>query len=119
MAASISVANETDEFQTGRYQILWGDPYMYVLDTTNGDLFVRTEGLNKKLKFEKYLTSNIDSKLNEGPIGTYQFAYYGNEFEFCWNQLYLINTATAELYQNKKGKWRLEKFKKNDIADNR
>ena len=114
MLGSISFANEIDESQTGKYQILWGDPYIYVLDTANGDLFARTEGWKKK-----YLTSHIDSKLSEGPIGTYQFAYLGNEFEFFSNQLFLINTATAEVYKSKKGKWRLEKFKKNDIADNR
>ena len=115
--SSIMLSESLGLNETGRYQILnHDDTYvkLFVLDTTNGNLFIRENKLkkNKNLK----ITQVIKSKLESGPIGTYQLAHTRYPDNFI-NVKFLINTSTSQIFQLKKGKWVEEKYKQNDILN--
>ena len=115
---SISIANQMDDSQIGRYQILGNNDNfvkLLILDTTNGDLFMRVNKLkkNKNLK----LTTLIESNLETAPIGTYQLAHTFIPENFI-DVKFLINTSNAQIYQAHKGKWVKEQYKENNILDN-
>ena len=112
---SIILSNSIEENETGRYQILNNDDTfvkLYILDTTNGDLFMRSNKLrkNKNLK----ITQIIDSKLGLGPVGTYQLAHTKDPDNFI-DVKFLINTSSGQIFQLKKGKWVKEEYKENDL----
>ena len=116
--SSIILSNPLEGNETGRYQILnHDDTYvkLFILDTTNGDLFQRVNKLrkNKNLK----ITQTIDSKLELGPIGTYQLAHTRYPDNFI-NVMFLINTSSGQIFQLKKGEWVKEDYKQNDILNN-
>ena len=118
IVSSIILSNSLEENEIGRYQILnHDDTYvkLFILDTTNGDLFQRLNKLrkNKNLK----ITQTIDSKLEVGPIGTYQLAHTRYPDNFI-NVMFLINTSSGQIFQLKKGKWVKEEYKQNDILNN-
>tara|TARA_B110000116_G_scaffold119701_1_gene103792 strand:+ start:154 stop:495 length:342 start_codon:yes stop_codon:yes gene_type:complete len=103
--------------ETGRYQILnHDDTYvkLFVLDTTNGDLFMRENKLRKNRNLK--ITQVIESKLESAPIGTYQLAHTRYPDNFI-NVKFLINTSTSQIFQLKKGKWVKEEYKQNDILN--
>ena len=103
--------------EIGRYQILNHDDTfvkLLILDTTNGDLFQRVNKFSKKnLK----ITQTIDSKLELGPIGTYQIAHTRYPDNFI-DVMFLINTSSGQIFQLKKGEWVKENYKQNDILNN-
>ena len=116
--SSIILSNPLGGSEAGRYQILnHDDTYvkLFILDTTNGDLFQRVNKLrkNKNLK----ITQIIDSKLELGPVGTYQLAHTRYPDNFI-NVMFLINTSSGQIFQLKKGKWVKEDYKQNDIFNN-
>ena len=113
--SSIILSNSIEQNETGRYQILNNDDTfvkLYILDTTNGDLFQRSNKLrkNKNLK----ITQIIDSKLESKPIGTYQLAHTKDPDNFI-DVMFLINTSSGQIFQLKKGKWVKEEYKENDL----
>ena len=113
--SSIILSNSIEENETGRYQILNNDDTfvkLYILDTTNGDLFMRSNKLrkNKNLK----ITQIIDSKLESKSIGTYQLAHTKDPDNFI-DVKFLINTSSGQIFQLKKGKWVKEEYKENDL----
>ena len=113
--SSIILSNSIEESETGRYQILNNDDTfvkLYILDTTNGDLFQRSNKLrkNKNLK----ITQIIDSKLESKPIGTYQLAHTKDPDNFI-DVMFLVNTSSGQIFQLKKGKWVKEEYKENDL----
>ena len=104
--------------QIGRYQIFDASNdfgKILILDTTNGDLSIRTNKIrkNKNLKIESLVSSN----LKKGPIGTYNYAKYVNKDNFI-EQDFLINTITAQIYRLEKGKWVEESYKANSLNKN-
>ena len=113
--SSIILSNSIEQNEIGRYQILNNDDTfvkLYILDTTNGDLFQRSNKLrkNKNLK----ITQIIDSKLESKPIGTYQLAHTKDPDNFI-DVMFLINTSSGQIFQLKKGKWVKEEYKENDL----
>lgn len=111
LLSSILIANN----QIGRYQIIdtssdFGK--ILILDTTNGDLSIRTNKMrkNKNLKIETLVSSN----LKKGASGTYNYANYVNKDNFI-DQDFLINTITAQIYKLEKGEWVEESYKANSL----
>ena len=115
--SSIMLSESLSLTETGRYQILnHDDTYvkLFVLDTTNGDLFMRENKLRKNRNLK--ITQVIESKLESAPIGTYQLAHTRYPDNFI-NVKFLINTSTSQIFQLKKGKWVKEEYKQNDILN--
>tara|TARA_Y100001968_G_C18925218_1_gene511669 strand:+ start:35 stop:415 length:381 start_codon:yes stop_codon:yes gene_type:complete len=114
---SIILSSSLKGNEIGRYQILNHDDTfvkLLILDTTNGDLFQRVNKFSKKnLK----ITQTIDSKLELGPIGTYQIAHTRYPDNFI-DVMFLINTSSGQIFQLKKGEWVKENYKQNDILNN-
>ena len=111
------LGNSLNQAQIGRYQIQNHDDTwvkLFILDTSNGDLFQRENKLKKKKGVK--ITRVVDSNLELKPIGTYQLAHTRYPDNFI-DVKFLINTSSGEIFQLTKGKWIKEDYKQNDLLN--